>query len=152
MPGMGRSLQTGNSLIVSAFHSALLHQLLLALLIVAVCAIGFNVVRTAQYHRLRAQGHTAFPSARPTTAEPLARRVVRIGFGGLWILDGMLQSSMPLGLPSGVIQPAASTSPHWVLHIVNSGVTIWSDHPVQAAAAAVWIQLGLGIWLLVAPR
>ena len=78
MPGMGRSLQTGNSLIVSAFHSALLHQLLVALLIVAVCAIGFNVVRTAQYRRLRAQGHTAFPSARPTTTEPLARRVVRV--------------------------------------------------------------------------
>ena len=154
MPGMGRSLQTGNSLIVSAFHSALLHQLLVALLVVAVCAIGFNVVRTAQYRRLRAQGHTAFPSARPTTAEPLARRVVRVGFGGLWILDGLLQlqSSMPLGLPSGVIQPAASTSPQWVQHIVNSGVTIWSNHPVQAAAATVWIQLGLGIWLLVAPR
>jgi len=154
MPGMGRSLQTGNSLIVSAFHSALLHQLLVALLVVALCAIGFNVVRTAQYRRLRAQGHTAFPSARPTTAEPLARRVVRVGFGGLWILDGLLQlqSSMPLGLPSGVIQPAASTSPPWVQHVVNSGVTIWSDHPVQAAAATVWIQLGLGIWLLVAPR
>src|SRR6516225_299316 len=154
MPGMGRSLQTGNSLIVSAFHSALLHQLLVALLVVAVCAIGFNVVRTAQYRRLRAQGHTAFPSARPTTAEPLARSVVRVGFGGLWILDGLLQlqSSMPLGLPSGVIQPAASTSPPWVQHVVNSGVTIWSDHPVQAAAATVWIQLGLGIWLLVAPR
>src|SRR6516162_5106904 len=154
MPGMGRSLQTGNSLIVSAFHSALLHQLLVALLVVAVCAIGFNVVRTAQYRRLRAQGHTAFPSARPTIAEPLARRVVRVGFGCLWILDGLLQlqSSMPLGLPSGVIQPAASTSPQWVQHIVNSGVTIWSDHPVQAAAATVWIQLGLGIWLLVAPR
>jgi cytochrome oxidase Cu insertion factor (SCO1/SenC/PrrC family) len=151
---MGRSLQTGNSLIVSAFHSALLHQLLVALLVVAVCAIGFNVVRTAQYRRLRAQGHTAFPSARSTTAEPLARRVVRVGFGCLWILDGLLQlqSSMPLGLPSGVIQPAASTSPQWVQHIVNSGVTIWSDHPVQAAAATVWIQLGLGIWLLVAPR
>ena len=150
MPGMGRALQTGNSLIVSSFHTALLHQLL----VVAVCAIGFNVVRTAQYRRLRAQGHTNFPSARPTTAEPLARRVVRVGFGVLWILDGLLQlqSSMPLGLPSGVIQPAASTSPQWVQHIVNSGVTIWSNHPVQAAAATVWIQLGLGIWLLVAPR
>jgi cytochrome oxidase Cu insertion factor (SCO1/SenC/PrrC family) len=31
-------------------------------------------------------------------------------------------------------------------------VTIWSNHPVEAAAATVWIQLGLGVWLLVAPR
>jgi cytochrome oxidase Cu insertion factor (SCO1/SenC/PrrC family) len=154
MPGMGRSLQTGNSLIVSSFHTALWHQLLVVLLVVAVCAIGFNVIRTVQYRRLRASGQTEFPRARAVTAEPQARRVVRIGFGGLWILDGLLQlqSSMPLGLPSGVIQPAASTSPHWVQHVVNSGVTIWSNHPVQAAAATVWIQLGLGLWLLVAPR
>ena len=154
MPGMGRSLQTGNSLIVSSFHSALLHQLLIVLLVLFVCGIGFNVVRTVQYRRLRAQGRTAFPKARVATVEPLARHVVRIGFGWLWILDGLLQlqSSMPLGLPSGVIQPAASTSPAWVQHLVNSGVTIWSNHPVEAAAATVWIQLGLGIWLLVAPR
>ena len=86
--------------------------------------------------------------------EPLARRVLRYGFGGLWILDGLLQiqASMPLGLPSGVIEPSASSSPAWVQHLVNSGVTIWSDHPVQAAAATVWIQVGLGVWLLVAPR
>jgi cytochrome oxidase Cu insertion factor (SCO1/SenC/PrrC family) len=80
--------------------------------------------------------------------------VVRIGFGCLWILDGLLQiqSGMPLGLTSGVIQPSAATSPSWVQHLVNSGVTIWSNHPVEAAAASVWIQLGLGVWLLVAPR
>jgi cytochrome oxidase Cu insertion factor (SCO1/SenC/PrrC family) len=59
---------------------------------------------------------------------------------------------MPLGLPSGVISPSAAASPSWVQHIVNNGVTIWTDHPVEAAAATVWIQLGLGIWLLVAPR
>jgi cytochrome oxidase Cu insertion factor (SCO1/SenC/PrrC family) len=154
VPGMGRSVQTGNSLIVSAFHTALFHQLLIVLLVVALCAIGFNVVRTVQYRRLRAEGRTSFPVARAATAEPLARRVVRIGFACLWILDGLLQlqSSMPLALPSGVIQPSASSSPSWVQHVVNSGLTIWSDHPVEAAAATVWIQLGLGIWLLVAPR
>jgi cytochrome oxidase Cu insertion factor (SCO1/SenC/PrrC family) len=152
---MGRSLQTGNSMIVSSFHSALLHQLLIILLVAAVCAIGFNVVRTVQWRRLREHGVRSFPSpARAATPEPLARRVVRTGFAALWILDGLLQiqSGMPLGLTSGVVQPAAATSPSWVQHLVNSGVTIWSDHPVEAAAAAVWIQLGIGVWLLVAPR
>jgi cytochrome oxidase Cu insertion factor (SCO1/SenC/PrrC family) len=151
---MGRTLQTGNSLIVSDFHTALFHQLLVVLLVVALCAIGFNVVRTVQYRHLKEEGR-AFPTSNPSTlAEPPARRVVRIGFGLLWILDGLLQvqSSMPLGLPSGVIQPAASSSPTWVQHLVNSGVTIWSNHPIEAAAATVWIQVGLGIWLLVAPR
>jgi cytochrome oxidase Cu insertion factor (SCO1/SenC/PrrC family) len=154
MPGMGRSLQTGNSLIVSNFHTALFHQLLVVVSVVALCAIGFNVVRTVQYRRLKEQGR-AFPTnQRSAVAEPAARRVVRVGFGLMWILDGLLQlqSGMPLGLPSGVVQPSASTSPAWVQHLVNSGVTIWSNHPIEAAAATVWIQLGLGIWLLVAPR
>ncbi len=155
MPGMGRSLQTGNSLIVSTFHSALFHQLLIILLVVALCAISFNIVRTVQYRRLKEHGQDSFPFAqRFPAAEPAARRILCIGFGCLWILDGLLQlqSAMPLGLPSNVIQPAASTSPGWVQHVVNSGASIWANHPIQVASATVWIQVGLGIWLLVAPR
>ena len=155
MPGMGRSLQTGNSLIVSTFHTALFHQLLIILLIGALCAIGFNVVRTVQYRRLKQHGQDSFPSMQRFHApEPAARRILRVGFGCLWIFDGLLQlqSAMPLGLPSSVIQPAASSSPGWVHHVVDSGVSIWSNHPIQAASATVWIQVGLGLWLLVAPR
>src|ERR1700716_3079400 len=40
--------------------------------------------------------------------------------------------------------PVAASSPRWVQHLVNAGGTVWSCHPVQAAAAAVWIQAGLG--------
>ena len=155
MPGMGRSLQSGNSVIVSAFHTALLHQFFVVLILGALCAIGFNVVRTIQYRRLKGQGQSTFPSARIFSGpEPSARRILRIGFGGLWILDGLLQlqSAMPLGLPASVIEPSASTSPQWVQHLVNNGVSIWSNHPIQAASSAVWIQIGLGLWLLVAPR
>ena len=152
---MNRTLQSGNSVIVSAFRTALLHQLLVVFLIGVVCAIAFNVVRTIQYRRLGNTGQPA-PTAEPTTVMPeaAARRIIRVGFGWLWILDGLLQlqSSMPLGLPSNVLQPAASGSPQWVQHLVNSGVTIWTDHPIQAAAATVWIQVGIGVWLLVAPR
>ena len=155
MPGMGRSLQEGNSVIVSAFHAALFHQLLVVLLIGAACAIGWNVVRSIQYRRLKTEGLSSFPSKPEfSTPEPVARRILRIGFGCLWILDGLLQiqSSMPLGLPSNVLQPAATGSPDWVQHLVNSGASIWIDHPIQAAAASVWIQIGLGLWLVVAPR
>ena len=59
---------------------------------------------------------------------------------------------MPLGLPSSVVQPAATGSPQWVQHVVTSGVNIWSNHPIQAASSVVWIQLGLGFWLILAPR
>ena len=59
---------------------------------------------------------------------------------------------MPGGLPSQVIAPAADGSPGWVRELVNWAGTGWSYHPVQAAAAAVWIQLGIGVWLLASAR
>ncbi|HTW06722.1 MAG TPA: SCO family protein, partial [Acidimicrobiales bacterium] len=43
-----------------------------------------------------------------------------------------------------------SSSPSWVQHLVNTGTTIWDYHPVIAAAAAVWAQVGIGLWLLAA--
>ena len=59
---------------------------------------------------------------------------------------------MPTGLPSQVVEPAAGVSAPWVQHLVRLGQTAWIDHPVPAASAAAWIQIGLGIWLLAAPR
>jgi cytochrome oxidase Cu insertion factor (SCO1/SenC/PrrC family) len=86
--------------------------------------------------------------------EPRGRWLLRIGFGVIWVLDGILQAQpkMAGGLASQVIEPAASASPGWVQHVVNWGGTIWSYHPIQAAAASVWIQVGIGGWLLVAAR
>ena len=74
------------------------------------------------------------------------RHILRIGFGLFWLLDGLLQvqSAMPLGMPPSVLRPSASWSPAWVQHLMNVGVTIWANHPVQAAAATVWIQVGIG--------
>ena len=72
----------------------------------------------------------------------------------LWIFDGILQAQpkMAVGLPSQVIEPIAASSPRWVQHVVNWAGTTWSYHPMQAGASAVWIQVGIGIWLLVAAR
>ena len=61
MPGMGRSLQTGNTLIVSSFHTALFHQLIVVLVLGTICAIGFNMFRTVQYRRLTANGLDCIP-------------------------------------------------------------------------------------------
>ncbi|HZM57744.1 MAG TPA: SCO family protein [Acidimicrobiales bacterium] len=155
MPGMGRGLQTNDPTIAAAFHTALLHQFVLIVLIGAVLAVVWNAIRTIRYRRCAASGDFELPAPRQwASPEPPARRVLRIAFGALWIFDGLLQAqaSMPLGLPGGVLTPAAGSSPGWVQHLVNAGATIWSNHPVSAAAATVWIQVGVGIFLLVAPR
>lgn len=96
---------------------------------------------------------TVLPSRR-VPPEPPARRVLRIGFGLLWLLDGALQiqSHMPLGLPENVVAPSAQGSPAWLVSVVHWGLRVWENHPVQAAVAAVWIQLGLGLWLLLVVR
>ena len=59
---------------------------------------------------------------------------------------------MAIGLPSQVIEPAAASSPHWVQQVVNWAGTTWSYHPMQAGASAVWIQVGIGIWMLASAR
>ena len=56
------------------------------------------------------------------------------------------------GLATQVIQPTAAASPGWVQHLVNWGGTAWSYHPIQAGAASVWIQVGIGGWLIVSSR
>ena len=86
------------------------------------------------------------------SGEARGRRLLRVGFGLLWILDGILQAQpkMAGGLAAQVIEPAAAASPVWVQHVVNWGGTIWSFHPIQSGAASVWIQVGIGLWLLMA--
>jgi cytochrome oxidase Cu insertion factor (SCO1/SenC/PrrC family) len=146
---MNSGLNVDDPTVVAAFRSALLHQAIIALAIFAVLSVVWVSVR--ERHDAGAVGAEG-AARRP--AEPAGHRVLRIGFGLLWLLDGLLQTQpgMAAGLPSKVIEPAAAGSPVWVQHLVNWAGTAWSYHPIQAGAAAVWIQVGIGLWLLAAPR
>ncbi|HTW43738.1 MAG TPA: SCO family protein [Solirubrobacteraceae bacterium] len=151
MSGMDTGLEAKNPTVVSAFHTALLHQGLAILLLILLVAGAWLIVRSLQ---LAGGGVAHARAASARAGEPAARRLLRIGFGVLWLFDGILQAqpAMPLGMGPDVIQPAAAASPHWVQHVDNALATVWSYHPVTAAAAAVWIQVGIGVWLLAAPR
>ena len=155
MPGMNSGVNVNDPTVIAAFKSALLHQGIIALLIFGLLGLVWIAVRARQPEAAQANGQagTAGPGS-ATVAEPTWRQVLRIGFGLLWVFDGILQAQpkMAIGLPSQVIQPAAASSPHWVQHVVNWAGTSWSYHPMQAGAASVWIQIGIGVWLLAAPR
>jgi cytochrome oxidase Cu insertion factor (SCO1/SenC/PrrC family) len=142
--------------VIAAFKSALLHQGIIALLIFGVLGLGWLTVRAWLPGEPQAGGPgTAGPGAPAAAAtEPAWRQLLRVGFGLLWIFDGILQAQpkMAIGLPSRVIQPTAQSSPHWVQDVVNWAGTTWSYHPMQAGASAVWIQVGIGIWMLAASR
>jgi cytochrome oxidase Cu insertion factor (SCO1/SenC/PrrC family) len=181
MSGMSTGLETTNPTVVSAFHRALVSQGAIVLAILVLVATVWLVLRALQLADAsarqtagRARGDADAPTNSPgaptdaqaqargasplfrvvATREPAARRLLRVGFGLLWIFDGILQTqpSMPLGMGPDVVQPAAAASPSWVQHVDNALVSVWTYHPVTVAAAAVWIQVGLGAWLLAAPR
>jgi cytochrome oxidase Cu insertion factor (SCO1/SenC/PrrC family) len=139
----------GSTLLVSAFQSALLHQWLIVLLVFAVLLLAWGTARA-----MSAGATAGAATASRAWREPRARLLLRVGFGVIWLFDGLLQAQpqMPGGLADQVIRPTASSSPGWVQHLVDFGVNAWDYHPVQAAAASVWIQLGIGLWMLLAVR
>jgi len=151
MPGMNSGINANDPTVTAAFRAALAHQGLLALAIVVLIALLWAASKA--WLPARAQASAGRGAGPAWSAEPDGRRLLRIGFGLLWVFDGILQAqpAMAAGLPSQVIQPTAASSPGWVQHLVNWGGTTWSYHPIQAGAAAVWIQVGIGVWLLVAP-
>jgi cytochrome oxidase Cu insertion factor (SCO1/SenC/PrrC family) len=151
---MGRPTGAGNSTIIQAFHTALWRQAALIFVVLILLFVAWNGLRSLQYRKAVTRGDP-FPSPHSATLpEPTARRMLRIAFGALWVFDGLLQlqNAMPLGMASGVLQPSASGSPRWVQDLVKFGVDTWSRHPTTAAASVVWIQIGIGMLLLVAPR
>src|ERR1700689_2782205 len=143
MPGMNSGPSPASSILVAAFRSALLHQALIVALIFFFVLATWAVMRTA----------IGDQRAETDWREPRARQLLRIGFGVLWLFDGLLQAQpqMAGGMPS-VLQPAADGSPAWVADMVNWGANLWSYHPIAAAASAVWIQVGIGLWLIFAVR
>jgi cytochrome oxidase Cu insertion factor (SCO1/SenC/PrrC family) len=154
---MSTGLNVNNSTIVSAFYNELLRQGLIVAVIVLLIGAAWSISRSAQLRRAASgqqdrQG--PLPGLSFLQPEAPARRLLRVSFGLLWIFDGILQgqASMPLGMAPQVIEPAATTSPSWVQHLVNAMATVWSYHPVSVPAAAVWIQVGLGVWLLAASK
>jgi cytochrome oxidase Cu insertion factor (SCO1/SenC/PrrC family) len=151
MPGMNGGLTPTNPTLEAAFRSALLNQGVVALLIFVTLAIAWVACRELLPVRMKVRLSGRQPAL---PAEPVGRRLLRIGFGALWIFDAILQAqpAMPGGLPSQVIAPAAAGSPGWVQHLVNWAGSGWSFHPVQDAAGAVWIQLGIGVWLIASTR
>src|SRR3954452_12389548 len=150
---MTSGVTTNDPVLQAAFWSALVRQLGIVVVIFLALLLAYGLLRRRLAAATPATGTAAVPAENTAPAEPRARRILRVSFGILWIVDGILQvqPQMAAGLPEQVVQPAASSSPGWVQALVNAGGTIWSFHPVQAAAAAVWIQAGIGLWMLVAP-
>jgi cytochrome oxidase Cu insertion factor (SCO1/SenC/PrrC family) len=138
-----RTLDLTSSLVVSPFH----HEAFVTLLVWIFVLGELVLVGLVLTRRI-----FTFNLAPSSLEEPRARTLARRAFGTLWLLDGVLQfqSAMPLGLGSQVVRPMAAGTPWWLHGIMLDAVGIWNLHPVVLAAGVAWLQVGLGVGLLVA--
>lgn len=143
MPGMSqRSIDLTNPVIVSLFRHTSLVTMLLWIALVALAII----VVTAATGRI-----TRFNLSVAGIAEPRARRNLRVGFGLLWLIDGILQfqSSMPLGLANAVVAPMSRSAPSTLRTLIEQFINLWNAHPITLASGVAWLEIGLGLLMLV---
>ena len=84
MPGMNATLSPASPILISAFRSALLHQLLIIALVCTLLLIAWGASRTALFGSL---ARTPAAVAIRPWREPRARRVLRVGFGLIWLFE-----------------------------------------------------------------
>jgi cytochrome oxidase Cu insertion factor (SCO1/SenC/PrrC family) len=143
MPGMGGlKYSFNNPLVSSSFtHSVILACGLWIIGIAFAVLLTSVVTRRVLVFNLSAEG----------LSEPRSRSYLRLAFGAIWLFDGILQFqvSMPLGLANGVVAPAMAGTPGWLHSLMQHGINIWNSHPIALADGTAWIQVGIGILLLV---
>lgn len=133
---------------------ALLSLLLATLAAVALVAltIGAGVwIFAAQDRPLVSRSRAALFGSPTHRVEPRARLFLRVAFGLLWIADGLLQAQpkMPAGFVADVLGPGVAGGPGWFDDLVAPVARAWTRHPVAADVATVWIQVGIGLLILV---
>ena len=156
MPGMGTFLQTKNPVVVSAFHTALLHQILLIGLVLVFLSLVWNILRTTQYRRSVAAG--AIPAGRPGDRwRRRARRPAGASDRVRAAVDPRRTAAAPIGDAARACRPVCCNrrrarrrdgSSMSCTSASGSGPTT----PCRPPASAVWLQLGIGALLLLAPR
>jgi cytochrome oxidase Cu insertion factor (SCO1/SenC/PrrC family) len=143
MPGMNpNTYSLSNALVVSLFRHALFVTGLLRLTVIAmVLMFALVLSRRILQFNLSPEGAN----------EPRARTYLRWGFGVIWLVDGILQFqvSMPLGLAHDVVAPLTANTPSWLHALMNQGIFLWNTHPINLAVGVAWLQVGIGLVLLV---
>ena len=127
-------------------------QILLWLLVAGVLAgagMWWWQRRSAAREPLRSRSSTG-----QEAQEPPARRLLRIGLGLLWLVDGLLQAqpAMPAGFVAHTLNGGTSSGPSWLADLVHPFAQAWEQHPIAADSVTVFVQLGLGLLVLLGGR
>lgn len=143
MPGMGgNNVTLSNSLVVSLFHHSLfVTSLYWIIAVTLVTLLVATITRRLNLFNVSAIG----------LHEPRSRSYLRMAFGVIWLFDGILQfqAGMPLGLGDDVVRPTIAGAPGFLHGIMYSAVHLWNAHPIALATGTAWIQVGIGLALIV---
>src|SRR5665213_4029520 len=137
-----QAIDLTNALVVSMFrHSLFVTGLLWLAVIAVVLMLVLVVTRNIFRFNLSSEG----------VNEPRARTYLRWAFGAIWLFDGVLQfqASMPLGLANNVVAPLTTNTPSWLHALMEHGIFLWNSHPISLAVGVAWLQVGIGLVLLV---
>lgn len=79
-----------------------------------------------------------------------SRTFLQVGFGALWILDGLLQAQaeMPREFVPMVLEPALTGQPAWVVQLGRVGINLWSLHTITTDAFTVFVQVAIGLGII----
>jgi cytochrome oxidase Cu insertion factor (SCO1/SenC/PrrC family) len=137
-----QSINLTNSLVVTLFrHSLFVTGLMWLAAIAIVMMMVLVATRKILTFNLFSEG----------AGEPRARTYLRWAFGAIWLFDGFLQfqASMPLGLANNVVAPLTTNTPSWLHWLMEHGIFLWNSHPISLAVGTAWLQVGIGLVLLV---
>ncbi len=142
MPGMGgNNVSLSNSIVVSLFrHDVFATALYWIIGLALVVLLAATLTRRLNSFNLSAAG----------LSEPRARTFLRIGFGIIWVFDGILQfqPGMPLGLANDVVRPTVAGAPSFLHSLMYGAIHLWNSHPIALATGTAWIQVGIGLALI----
>jgi len=144
VPGMGES----TNFQAQYLDSMLTHVTLVAFLVV-FAAVGLWWWMALK----RDRGVLAVPRRRfwqVFEAGSPARTVIQVGFGALWVIDGLLQAqpAMPREFVPMVLEPALAGQPAWVVNLGRIGINLWSIHTVTTDAFTVFVQVAIGLGIM----
>jgi cytochrome oxidase Cu insertion factor (SCO1/SenC/PrrC family) len=143
MPGMFKdNVSLNNPLVVALFH----HDVYISAVYWIIAVALALLLGATLLHRL-----STFNLSKAGLSEPRARTFLRLAFGAIWVFDGILQfqPGMPLGLANQIVKPTIADAPTWLHPLMLASINLWNSHPLALATGTAWIQVGIGLGLIV---
>ncbi|MGH3733255.1 MAG: SCO family protein [Acidimicrobiales bacterium] len=143
MGGMSHSdVSVFNPYVATVFHHHLYVTAVYWVIAIAlVLIVGGTLLGRLQGFNLSSEGQN----------EPRSRTYLRIIFGFFWLFDGILQfqPAMPLGLANEIVRPTVAGAPSWLQPLQLNAIHLWNAHPISLATGTAWLQIGIGLGLVV---